>query len=65
MKLTKKKIPVEVLKKLPVYYHDLKIIETEGLSEFIETQNVNTISVKEMNEPIHFPSLYHKPISKI
>jgi hypothetical protein len=65
MKLTKKDIEQKVLKELPVYYHTLKIVETEGVNTFFENQKPNYISVQEMNEPMYFPSLYRKPISKI
>ena len=65
MKLTKKNIESALLKKLPVYYHTLKIVETEGLDTFLDNQKINFISIKEMNEPMYFPSLYRKPISKI
>jgi|GEM_PF-2779547 hypothetical protein len=65
MKLTKKDIEPTLLKKLPVYYHTLKKIETEGLDTFLDNQKINFISINQMNEPMYFPSLYRKPISKI
>ena len=65
MKLHVEEIEQEIVKMLPLYYNTLKIVVNDGLDTVLENRKRNYVPIVEINEPMYFPNLYHKPIFKL